>query len=153
MSLKASTIAALRATAPRLVNSMALLSVLNQVSCSDANEDREAFGARQNVFARRLSLLRCPLSSLSQCPHYFQTIFESRMFSRPRAKATRPPPTKRRKLISTIEEIAFDPSAREDYLTGFHKRKLQRIKHAKEEAAKREREEQLTARKIVSAAS
>ena len=153
MSLKASTIAPLRATAPRLVNSMAFLSVLNQGSCSDANEDREAFGARQNVFARRLSLLRRPPSSLSQCSHYFQTIFESGMFSRPRAKATGPPPTKKRKLIATIEEIAFDPSAREDYLTGFHKRKLQRIKHAKEEAAKREREEQLMARKIVSAAS
>ena len=74
------------------------------------------------------------------------------MFSRPRAKATGSPPTKKRKLVSTIEEIAFDPSAREDYLTGFHKRKLQRIKHAKEEAAKREREEKLTARKNVSAA-
>ena len=64
-----------------------------------------------------------------------------------------PPPSKKRKLFSTIEEIAFDPSAREDYLTGFHKRKLQRIKHAKEETAKREREEKLTARKIVSAAT
>lgn len=75
------------------------------------------------------------------------------MFSRPRAKAMETPPTKKRKLFSTIEEIAFDPGAREDYLTGFHKRKLQRIKHAKEEAVKREREEKLTARKIVSAAA
>ena len=60
MSLKASTIAALRARAPRLVNSIAFSSALNQVSCGDANEDGEAFGARQNVFARRLLLLRCP---------------------------------------------------------------------------------------------
>ena len=75
------------------------------------------------------------------------------MFGRSRAKAMGPPPSKKRKLFSTIEEIAFDPSAREDYLTGFHKRKLQRIKHAKEEAAKREREEKLTARKIVSFAA
>ena len=150
MSLKASTIAAPRARAPRLVNSMAFLSTLDQVSCGDAKEDREAFGARQNFFARRLFLLRCPPSSPSQ---YFQKISESAMFSRPRAKATGPPPSKKRKLVSTIEEIAFDPSAREDYLTGFHKRKLQRIKHAKEEAAKREREEQLTARKIVSTAA
>lgn len=75
------------------------------------------------------------------------------MFGRSRAKAMGPPPSKKRKLFSTIEEIAFDPSAREDYLTGFHKRKLQRIKHAKEEAVKREREEKLTARKIVSAAT
>lgn len=59
------------------------------------------------------------------------------------------PPRKKRKAASTIEEIAFDSSAREEYLSGFHKRKLQRIKHAKEEAAKRDREEKLTARKIV----
>lgn len=58
-------------------------------------------------------------------------------------------PRKRRKLTSAIEEIAFDFNAREDYLTGFHKRKLQRIKHAKEEATKKEREERITARKIV----
>lgn len=59
------------------------------------------------------------------------------------------PPKKRRKSAPTIEEISFDTSAREDYLTGFHKRKLQRIKHAKEEAAKKERAEKIVARKIV----
>lgn len=58
-------------------------------------------------------------------------------------------PRKKRKPASAIEEISFDSSAREDYLTGFHKRKLQRIKHAKEEAAKKEREDKLAARKIV----
>lgn len=56
---------------------------------------------------------------------------------------------KRRKTAAAIEEITFDTSAREDYLTGFHKRKLQRIKHAKEEALKKEREEKIKARKIV----
>lgn len=60
-----------------------------------------------------------------------------------------PPPKKRRKPVPTIEEIQFDASAREDYLTGFHKRKLQRIKNAKEEAAKKEREEKIEARKLV----
>lgn len=59
------------------------------------------------------------------------------------------PPRKRRKTTSATEEITFDFNAREDYLTGFHKRKLQRIKHAKEEATKKEREERITARKIV----
>ena len=58
-------------------------------------------------------------------------------------------PRKKRKPASAIEEISFDFSAREEYLTGFHKRKLQRIKHAKEEAAKKEREDKLAARKIV----
>lgn len=60
-----------------------------------------------------------------------------------------PPPRKKRKSASAIEEISFDFSAREDYLTGFHKRKLLRIKHAKEEAAKKDREDKLAARKIV----
>jgi ribosomal RNA-processing protein 17 len=59
------------------------------------------------------------------------------------------PPPKRRKNTSTIEEITFDFGAREDYLSGFHKRKLQRIKHAKEEAAKKEREDKIIARKQV----
>ncbi len=59
------------------------------------------------------------------------------------------PLKKKRKPTSAIDEIAFDPSAREDYLTGFHKRKLQRIKNAKEEAAKQERADKLAARKIV----
>ena len=60
-----------------------------------------------------------------------------------------PPPRKKRKTVSAIEEISFDFGAREDYLTGFHKRKLLRIKHAKEEAAKKDREDKLAARKIV----
>ncbi len=59
------------------------------------------------------------------------------------------PLKKKRKSTSAIEEITFDFNAREDYLTGFHKRKLQRVKHAKEEAVKKEREERITARKIV----
>ena len=67
-----------------------------------------------------------------------------------RKTANMVPPPKRRKKTSAIEEISFDFSAREDYLTGFHKRKLQRIKHAQEEAAKKEREERIAARKRVS---
>lgn len=60
------------------------------------------------------------------------------------------PPKKRKKSTSTIAEISFDLSAREDYLTGFHKRKLQRTKRAQEEAKVREREEKIVARKTVS---
>ncbi|KAI9674475.1 MAG: hypothetical protein M1817_001813 [Caeruleum heppii] len=59
-----------------------------------------------------------------------------------------PPPSKRRKVkTSAVEEVSFDPEARSEYLTGFHKRKLQRIKHAQEEAAKREKEERLESRR------
>ena len=59
------------------------------------------------------------------------------------------PVKKRKKGEPAIEEIIFDPDARQDYLTGFHKRKLQRIKHAKEEALKKERAEKLASRKAV----
>ncbi|OCT46488.1 protein required for cell viability Rrp17 [Cladophialophora carrionii] len=59
-----------------------------------------------------------------------------------------PPPTKRRRLEPTVvEEIAFDPAARYDFLTGFHKRKLQRAKHAQEAAERRARAEKLEGRK------
>lgn len=57
-------------------------------------------------------------------------------------------PIKRRK-VSTLEEISFDPAAREEYLTGFHKRKQQRILHAKEQAIKKERDEKIKERKKV----
>ena len=59
------------------------------------------------------------------------------------------PSSKRQKSAPNVEEISFDFAAREDYLIGFHKRKLQRIKHAKVEAAKKGREEKIAARKIV----
>ena len=71
------------------------------------------------------------------------------MLGKRRAVSMVPPSKKKRKAASTVEEIKFDFKAREDYLTGFHKRKLQRTKHAKEEAAKREREAKIEARKIV----
>ncbi|KAL1304924.1 hypothetical protein AAFC00_003838 [Neodothiora populina] len=48
-----------------------------------------------------------------------------------------------------VEELKFDPAARQDYLTGFHKRKLQRIKHAQEENAKKEREERVVHRREI----
>jgi len=54
-----------------------------------------------------------------------------------------PPPSKRRKTAPAIPEIEFDDSARADYLSGFHKRKVERAKHAQESAKKREREERI----------
>lgn len=76
------------------------------------------------------------------------------MFARPRPKKSLyPPPAKRRKTKSAIEEISFDFDARADYLTGFHKRKVQRAKQAQEEAAKKAKEERIAARKQVRAPS
>ncbi|KAH7391767.1 nucleolar protein 12-domain-containing protein [Pyrenochaeta sp. MPI-SDFR-AT-0127] len=58
------------------------------------------------------------------------------------------PPSKKRKITVTApENISFDPAAREEYLTGFHKRKVARIKLAQEENAKREKEEKLRFRR------
>lgn len=56
---------------------------------------------------------------------------------------------KKRKIAHAVEEINFDTDARQEYLTGFHKRKLQRIKRAQEESAKREKQEKLDSRKQV----
>ncbi|EXJ96476.1 hypothetical protein A1O1_01602 [Capronia coronata CBS 617.96] len=59
-----------------------------------------------------------------------------------------PPPTKRRRTEPTVvEEITFDPAARQEYLTGFHKRKLQRAKQAQEIAEKKARAERIVERK------
>ena len=72
------------------------------------------------------------------------------MFARPRAKkSVLPQPSKKKKVQPTIEEINFDNDARADYLTGFHKRKVQRQKHAQEIATKKAREEKILERKQV----
>lgn len=72
------------------------------------------------------------------------------MFAKPRPKKSPLPPLpKKRKATSNIEEINFDNDARQEYLTGFHKRKQQRIKNAQEESAKRARQEKLEFRKQV----
>ncbi|KAI0503305.1 nucleolar protein 12-domain-containing protein [Xylaria bambusicola] len=71
------------------------------------------------------------------------------MFARPRPKKLLAPPPKKRKRQHTLEEIKFDNDARAEYLTGFHKRKLQRAKHAQEQAAERARQEKIEARKQI----
>ncbi|KAF9775948.1 hypothetical protein IL306_005946 [Fusarium sp. DS 682] len=72
------------------------------------------------------------------------------MFAKPRPKKSiLPPPSKKRKMTSAVEEVNFDFDARQEYLTGFHKRKQQRIKNAQEEAAKRARQEKLEMRKQI----
>ncbi|KAL3418216.1 nucleolar protein nop25 [Phlyctema vagabunda] len=74
---------------------------------------------------------------------------DTSMFVRPRPKKSLlPPPSKKRRTNnSAIEEISFDFDARAEYLTGFHKRKVQRAKAAQEQAAKLAREERITTRK------
>jgi ribosomal RNA-processing protein 17 len=72
------------------------------------------------------------------------------MFAKPRVKKGLPtPPSKKRKYAYAIEEINFDNTARAEYLTGFRKRKLARIKQAKEAAAEMERQEKIRTRKKV----
>ncbi|KAK8137640.1 hypothetical protein PG984_003133 [Apiospora sp. TS-2023a] len=70
------------------------------------------------------------------------------MFARPRPKKNiLHAPSKKRKNAHAIEEISYDPEARSDYLTGFHKRKVQRQKIAQEQAAKQARQEKVDARR------
>ena len=73
-----------------------------------------------------------------------------KMFAQPRPrKSTLVPPPKKRKATHTIEEITFDKDARAEYLTGFHKRKQARIKHAQEVAERQAREDKIEMRKQV----
>lgn len=59
------------------------------------------------------------------------------------------PQAKRRKVASKVEEINFDAADRESFLTGFRKRKQQRIKHAQEVAIKKAKEMKREERKRV----
>ncbi len=72
------------------------------------------------------------------------------MFAQPRAKkGALPPSSKKRKTVHAVEEISFDNDARAEYLTGFHKRKVQRQKQAQEIAAERARQDKIEFRKQV----
>ncbi|KAK2755499.1 hypothetical protein FQN54_006436 [Arachnomyces sp. PD_36] len=58
------------------------------------------------------------------------------------------PQAKRRKVTTTaVEELNFDPDARQEFLTGFHKRKVQRAKNAQEIAEKKAKEEKRESRR------
>lgn len=74
---------------------------------------------------------------------------EFNVVPRPKKSVLPPPPKKRRREDASVEEVNFDFGQREEYLTGFHKRKVERAKQAKMEAAKREREERIQQRKEV----
>lgn len=67
----------------------------------------------------------------------------------PTASAMQPPAKKRRTETAAVEEIKFDTAARQEYLTGFHKRKLQRTKHAQDAAEKKARLERIEERRKV----
>ncbi|KAK0727886.1 nucleolar protein 12-domain-containing protein [Lasiosphaeria miniovina] len=71
------------------------------------------------------------------------------MFAHPRIKKVAPAPPKRRKTVHKIEEITFDKDARAEYLSGFHKRKVERSKQAKEQLEAQARLDKISARKQV----
>ncbi|TFY63711.1 hypothetical protein EVJ58_g3089 [Rhodofomes roseus] len=54
---------------------------------------------------------------------------------------------KRRAKREQIKEIVFDATARREFLTGFHKRKLEKKEAAKKKALEREKQERLEARR------
>lgn len=68
-------------------------------------------------------------------------------------KSILPPQPKKRKRTAAIEEISFDFDARADYLTGFHKRKVERMKRAQAENEKKAKEERILQRKQVNISS
>jgi ribosomal RNA-processing protein 17 len=79
------------------------------------------------------------------------SMLEPGIFNNPRPKRPLlPNPNKKRKTEHKVAEISFDDNAREDYLTGFHKRKVERAKRARAEAEKKMREERVGMRKQVS---
>ncbi|KZW00294.1 hypothetical protein EXIGLDRAFT_604662 [Exidia glandulosa HHB12029] len=55
--------------------------------------------------------------------------------------------SKRRAKQNQIKEIVFDDDARKEFLTGFHKRKLQRTEEKKSKAIAREKQQRLETRK------
>ncbi|KAL5615502.1 hypothetical protein BROUX41_005547 [Berkeleyomyces rouxiae] len=69
------------------------------------------------------------------------------MFAVPRPKKGLGPAPKKRRKPSAVEEVVFDKEARQEFLTGFHKRKLQRQKIAQEAAAQRERQDKIRFRR------
>jgi hypothetical protein len=94
---------------------------------------------------------RCLLLALPHLERAIQQVEveEFKMFAQPRARKTAPPPPKKRKTAHVIEEITFDKDARAEYLTGFHKRKQARIKHAQEIAERKARQDRIEIRKQV----
>ncbi|GJE95862.1 nucleolar protein 12-domain-containing protein [Phanerochaete sordida] len=54
---------------------------------------------------------------------------------------------KKRAKKEQVKEVVFDEDARRDFLTGFHKRKVQKKEAAKAKAVLREKEERLEARR------
>jgi ribosomal RNA-processing protein 17 len=78
------------------------------------------------------------------------SMLEPGIFNNPRPKRSLlPSPNKKQKTEHKVEEISFNDTARENYLTGFHKRKVERAKRAKAEAEKKMREERVVVRKQV----
>lgn len=77
-----------------------------------------------------------------------RTALHSDIFISDSIPATMGPLPKKRKLTK-VEEVNFDADARHDFITGFRKRKQQRIKHAQDAAEKRAREERRQGRKKV----
>lgn len=66
-----------------------------------------------------------------------------------------PNPAKKLKLSrppkhEPVQDLSFDPAARQDYLTGFHKRKVERKEKAQSTAQAKEKEERVRERREVS---
>lgn len=120
---------------------------LREKNVAPANLDQKV---SQNRIEESQNLRTLNLSSKIADLTTMPTKSEIKIFNHPRPqKSLLPPPSKRRKVDHKIEEISFDFDARADYLTGFHKRKVQRTKQAQLEAEKKAKEEKIVIRKQV----
>ncbi|KAK3997493.1 nucleolar protein 12-domain-containing protein [Cladorrhinum sp. PSN332] len=77
------------------------------------------------------------------------SMMDHRFITQPRQRKTAPAPPKKRKIQHAVEEVTWDQGAREEYLTGFHKRKLARKKHAQEINEEKERQARIAMRKQI----
>lgn len=79
-------------------------------------------------------------------------MYDMDFFQQPRSarRASTAPPAKRRKIVSTIDHVTYDPAARQEYLSGFRKRKQQRIKEAQKLAKEKDRLQKIEDRRAVS---
>jgi hypothetical protein len=104
------------------------------------------FSAFENILSHSASAVLLLLIFLYHWVNLLTDLFLDCYF------VTMGPSVKRRK-VSKTEEVNFDPEARQEWLTGFRKRKQERIKHGQAAAEKRYKEERRHDRARVSSAS
>ncbi|KAJ3554207.1 hypothetical protein NM688_g3226 [Phlebia brevispora] len=82
----------------------------------------------------------------SEGPHY-ESFMRGKSAAVGTEKIQRIVASKKRAKRGQVKEVVFDETARREFLTGFHKRKVEKKEIAKKKAEERERQERLEARR------